>query len=121
MKKLSGGELLAVWNPVPPNNLSVENRATGDRTPLVCAVSTDQGKTWSKPGIIEDDPGCGYCYTAILEIGNELLLAYCAGGEKDLGSCLNRLRIRKGMIHRGDQEARSQCDGLEMDFSESST
>ena len=43
---------------------------------------------------IEDETDRGYCYTAIHQIGNHLLLAYCAGSEQDMGGCLNRLRIR---------------------------
>ena len=114
MKKLSTGELVAVWNPIPPNNISVENRATGNRTPLVCSISADYGKTWSTPMIIENDSDCGYCYTSIWEMGNCLLLAYCAGSEKDLGSCLNRLRIRKLAISRRiDRENNQQhCMGI---------
>ena len=50
---------------------------------------------------IEDDPDAGYCYTAILPMDNAVLLAYCAGTEADLGSCLNRLRIRRLQLSSG--------------------
>lgn len=93
MKALADGRFVAVWNPVPANNLQPVNRLTGNRTPLVCAVSPDRGQTWSDPVILEDDSSRGYCYTAILQLEDRLLLAYCAGGEED-GGCLNRLRIR---------------------------
>lgn len=95
MKKLKNGALLAVWNPVPKNNLSQEDTVTDGRYPLVYARSTDEGSTWSQPQMIEDDPSAGYCYTAIYEHGTALYLAYCAGGIQDFGSCLNRLRIRR--------------------------
>lgn len=90
------GHLIAIWNPIPnyimrPVTSSVWN---GGRTPLVCSVSSDEGKTWSEPVAIEDDPTAGYCYTAMHFNGDDLLLAYCAGGNGD-GGCLNRLRIRK--------------------------
>ena len=94
MKRLLDGRFLAVWNPVPHHNVSVENRATGDRTPLVYALSADQGNLWSAPSFIEKDPDSVYCYTAILPMKDSVLLAYCAGNQQD-GGCLNRLRIRR--------------------------
>lgn len=95
MKRLRDGRFAALWNPVPHCNITVVNRATGNRTPLVCAFSDDQGKTWGDPQVIEDDPDSGYCYTAIFPMEDQLLLAYCAGSEQDMGGCLNRLRIRR--------------------------
>lgn len=95
MKRLNDGRFMAVWNPVPLNNLMTENKATGNRTPLVYALSRDNGLSWTEPIVIEDDPNAGYCYTAMLPMDGAVLLAYCAGTEKDRGSCLNRLRIRR--------------------------
>lgn len=95
MKKLADGRFFAIWNPVPANNIKIVDRATGDRTPLVYAFSSDQGKTWGTPAVLEDEPDRGYCYTAIFQLGGQLLLGYCAGSEKDMGGCLNRLRIRR--------------------------
>jgi hypothetical protein len=63
------------------------------RTPLAGALSDDGGKTWHSSKLIESDPDSWYCYTAIHFIGDEVLLAYCAG-DKTVGP-LNRLRIRK--------------------------
>lgn len=94
MKRLPDHRLMAIWNPVPHNNIRTENKATGDRTPLVYAFSEDNGATWSGPAVIEDEPDHGYCYTAMLPVDNGVLLAYCAGCAQDLGSCLNKLRIR---------------------------
>ena len=94
IKRIADGRLMSVWNPIPLNNIMTENKATGNRTPLVYALSSDNGRTWSSPVIIENEPDHGYCYTAILPMNDAILLAYCAGSEKDLGSCLNRLRIR---------------------------
>lgn len=94
MKRLCDGQLFAVWNPVPLDNITKENKATGNRTPLVYALSPDNGINWSDPVVIEADPDSGYCYTAVLPLVDRILLAYCAGAASDLGSCLNRLRIR---------------------------
>ena len=94
MKGLTDGRLMAVWNPVPRNNLSPDGDAADGRTPLVFALSGDGGASWSAPRVIEDDPRAGYCYTAILPLRDAVLLAYCAGTEED-GCCLNRLRIRR--------------------------
>ena len=114
MKRLKSGEIIAIWNPVPLNNIMRENKATGGRTPLVYSLSGDNGTTWSDPLPIEDDPDAGYCYTAILPMENAVLLAYCAGTEADLGSCLNRLRIRRFPLPSGNgsSENRPHCMGI---------
>lgn len=97
-KHLRDGRILAVWNPIPVYNGRSERPGgvwTGARTPLVYAISTDEGKNWSEPIAIETDENSGYCYVAIHEAADGgILLAYCAGGPID-GSTLNRLRIRK--------------------------
>ena len=95
IRPLRDGRLMAVWNPVPASPLSGDIWAdgTGGRHPLVWAFSGDDGQTWSEPEILEGDPRGGYCYTAIFETDEGVLLAYCAGTATD-GSCLNRLRIR---------------------------
>ena len=96
MKRLSGGETLYVWNPVPLWNGKSQNVRgiwTGARSPLCAAL-------WSGDKIpsgreIENDTCRGYAYTAIHELADgSVLLAYCAGGPED-GGMLNRLRIKK--------------------------
>lgn len=98
VKRLRNGRLLAVWNPVPDYNGKNKNPHgiwTGGRTPLVCALSDENGRDFCAPAAIETDPGCGYAYTAIFEAPNGgILLAYSAGGPAD-GGMLNRLRITK--------------------------
>ena len=62
------------------------------RTPLVAAVSSDNGKTWPLRKLIEDDSDGWYCYTAVHFVDDAFLLAYCAGYP---GHNLDRLRIRR--------------------------
>jgi hypothetical protein len=64
----------------------------GKRTPLVAAISSDNGQSWPVRKVLESDPDGCYCYTAIHFLDNSMLLAYCAGDSKIGG--LNRLRIR---------------------------
>jgi hypothetical protein len=63
------------------------------RTPLVAAISSDDGKTWPQATMLEPDPDGWYCYTAMYYVDDAVLLAYCAGDSKVGG--LNRLRIRR--------------------------
>lgn len=97
MKRMPQGQLLAVWNPIPNYMSRDYAKHTAGRTPLIGAVSADDGKTWGRFFALEregEDRG-GYCYTAIHATGDDsLLLAYCAGEAEDV-SCLSRLRIRK--------------------------
>lgn len=81
------GDLLCVWN----DHSGIHNYTKGRRTPLCLAVSKDEGKTWSRSRIIEDDPDGWYCYTAITFVKNRAILSYCAGDNKIGG--LNRLKI----------------------------
>lgn len=100
MKRMTDGRLLALWNPIPEYNTRHSDRRTGGRTPLVAAVSADDGQTWSAEELLEDDPNAGYCYIAIHPMDDSALLAYCSGDADMDGSCLNRLRIRKIAIPR---------------------
>ena len=90
IKRLPGSsDLLAVWNDHSGAFPFVEKK----RTPLVCAISADNGVTWTKRKLLEPDPDGWYCYTAIHFVPDAVLLAYCAGDPKVGG--LNRLRIRR--------------------------
>ena len=90
------GYLLAVWNPIPNYQTRSLERHSWGRTPLVGAVSKDDGKTWGQyfAAETEEEDGGGYCYTAIHFTDDSVLLAYCAG-EKDDGICLARLKMLK--------------------------
>lgn len=77
LMKRAGEFTLAVFNPVP--NYTTRPNADGNmwgRTPLVCAVSDDDGKTFSRIYALEDDPNNGYCYPAIIEGKDYFLVAY---------------------------------------------
>lgn len=94
-KRMPDGRILAVWNPAP-NHLTRElGKWSWGRTPLACAVSADDGGSWTEPRLVEDgSDGGGYCYTAVHFEKDAALLAYCAGGEAD-HTCLARLRLRR--------------------------
>ncbi len=99
MKKIpSTGDLLAVWNdhsgrfPFPK-----EHGLYGGRTPLVSAVSRDEGKSWGNFREIEADPKAGYCYTAFGFSGKHVLLAYWMGESKG-GATVTRLRLRRADV-----------------------
>ncbi len=89
------GRLYAVWNPIP-NYVGREiSRAGWGRTPLALAFSDDDGASWSRPVVLEEEEGHGYCYPAMFFTDDgALLTAYCSGGEEDR-YCLARLSIRK--------------------------
>jgi hypothetical protein len=92
---VGAGNLLAVWNDISGRfSLPRPAKESWGRTPLVSAISSDDGATWTQHRIIEGDPERGYCYTAIHFVDDAVLLAYCAGG-KPTGSVLNTLRIRR--------------------------
>ena len=91
IKRIPGSsDLLAVFNdhsgrvPFPK----------GKRSPLVAAISKDGGATWGSSKVLEGDPDGWYCYTAIHFVGDDVLLAYCAG-DSAKKTYLNVLRIRK--------------------------
>lgn len=95
MKRDKNGDLWAVWNPVPEyNGREKTGFFTGGRTPLVIAVSRDNGQTFERETAFETDEYRGYCYCAIYFLEDGMLLGYNAGGAED-GSCLARTRIRR--------------------------
>jgi Neuraminidase (sialidase) len=88
----STGDLLLVWN----DHSNIDPSLRGKRTPLAAAVSRDEGRTWSKPKVIESNPDGWFCYTAIHFTGDDVLLAYCAGKGRVDG--LNTTRIRSAPV-----------------------
>ncbi len=89
------GDLYAVWNPIPNYNGRYTSKAGWGRTPMVWAVSKDDGKTWSREQTVEGGEEHGYCYPAVFFTDDQaMLVGYCAGGPED-GICLARLTIQK--------------------------
>ena len=77
----STGDLLLVYN----NHENVQPQYKGKRTPLHCAISQDEGKTWKHVQTLEDDPHGWYCYTAMDFVGDHVLLGHCAGDRRTGG------------------------------------
>lgn len=98
MKRRDNGDIYAIWNPIPNYNgrseFSHASTWHGGRTPLVIAVSRDNGVTFSEPVAFETEEEVGYCYCAVFFTKTHLLLGYCAGAPEDM-SCLARIRIRR--------------------------
>ena len=93
VKRLRCGDLLAVWNDhefAPELAKAGPGWAHGLRTPLTLAISKDEGKTWINRRTLEGDPKGWYCYFAVLEKDDELLLGYGAEGVQ-----LNRSRLTR--------------------------
>jgi hypothetical protein len=66
------GDLLLVWNPVYDAGAD----HGGKRTPLVAAISSNEGKTWSTPRTLEDHKNQQYAYTSLAFVENHVLLSY---------------------------------------------
>lgn len=75
LMKRAGNYTLAVFNPVP-NFTTRDCENTWGRTPLVCAVSKDDGKTFPVIHFLETDPLNGYCYPAVFDGGSYVLVSY---------------------------------------------
>jgi sialidase-1 len=98
MKRIpQNGYLMAVWNPIPNYQTRVLSKAGWGRTPLIGAISKDDGATWENYFTIDNNEDAGYCYVAIYFIDDAVLLAYCAGGADD-GICLAKLRVKRIML-----------------------
>ncbi len=65
--KLDSGILALVYNPIGTN--------WGPRTPLVVALSTDNGQSWREELLLEDEEG-EYSYPAIVARGETIYITY---------------------------------------------
>ncbi|MHB9133680.1 MAG: sialidase family protein [Armatimonadota bacterium] len=80
------GDLLAIWNDHSGRLVDISTQdntftsTSWGRTPLVAAISRDDGTSWEQHTLIESDPARGFCYTAIHCLDDAVLLAYCCGG-----------------------------------------
>lgn len=92
------GDLFAVWN---DHSGIFETKKpepiSWGRTPLVSAISDDEGKTWKHHKLLEDSPEHGFCYPAIHFTEDAVLISYCAGGATSKIP-LDTLRIRRILI-----------------------
>lgn len=93
--------LIAIWNdkvprwglPKPVVNQGYTSNSSWGRTPLVMAISQDDGVNWKNFQLLEQDHRFGYCYPAIHFVGSYMLIGYCFGGLGD--GVLQNTRIRK--------------------------
>ncbi len=72
-------DLMMVWNDHTGIATTATSPYKGKRTPYNVAISRDEGETWENIKTLENDPNGWYCYTAIEFVGNDVLLAHCAG------------------------------------------
>jgi len=76
----STGDWIAVWNDHHPRWDDTVTREPGcPRTPLVFALSADDGETWGTPRLLEAEPNRGYSYCGIHCTGEAVLLSYGCG------------------------------------------
>jgi hypothetical protein len=75
--RLGDGRIALFWNPV-----FIEGQGHGGpRTPLVAAISSDDGNTWTAPRHLEHEDGASFAYLSATEIEGRLLLTYWVGRE----------------------------------------
>ena len=82
-----GDDLFLVWN----DHSGTHPFPKGRRTPLCVALSSDEGRTWSRSKVLEGDPEGWYCYISVTFVGDSVVLGYCAGDSRVGG--LNRLKV----------------------------
>lgn len=111
--KKAGPVTVAIFNPKPRycGRMELETAETGKklwaRTPFICLVSRDDGKTFPEGYLLEDDPANAYCYPAIFEGDDYFLVAYYHSN--DSGICLSSCKLTKVMYAEldGDYEVKN--------------
>lgn len=89
------GHLFAVWNDHSGRfKVPKPKPISWGRTPLVCAISKDGGKTWRSHKLLESAPDHGFCYPAVHFTDEAVLLSYNAGGASSQ-DCLDTQRVRR--------------------------
>jgi sialidase-1 len=81
------GDLLLVWN----DAYSAGQGHGGKRTPLVAAISSDEGATWRHRKPLEDRTDQTYAYTSLLTVEDRVLLTYYVRDEQN-GRISSRFR-----------------------------
>lgn len=66
------GEFLLIYNPT----VRLGTDHSGPRTPLVAALSTNEGRTWSAPMAVEPDTTAHYAYTSVRFHADRSLMTY---------------------------------------------
>lgn len=92
LMKKACGKTLAVFNPIP-NYTTRDGETAWGRTPLICAVSENDGNDFDRIYFLEDDPENGYCYPAIFDGEDYALIAYYHSDNTEIP--LNSLKIKK--------------------------
>ncbi len=87
---LSDGRLALFHNP----NFVEGADHGGPRTPLAAIVSSDEGQTWSRPLILEDDPGAGFSYVSATPHQDRLLVTYWVGRDRLYGLRFRSIPLR---------------------------
>lgn len=72
VSRMPDGKLLLIYNPDNKTGMNHMNA----RTPLAGAISSDEGKTWSRPKIIEGSAEATYAYVSVTYLRNRVLLTY---------------------------------------------
>ena len=97
IRRIDEKRTVSVFNPVarPASCLMFEGSYWNilGRTPLVCAVSDDDDRNYTRFFYIEDDITNDYCYPAVIEGKDYFLVAYYHSN--DTGIPLNSLKITK--------------------------
>lgn len=89
------GHLLAVWNDTSGRFKTPKAKPISwGRTPLVSAISTNEGRTWKHHLLLEAAPDHGFCYPAVHFTNEAALLSYNAGGASSLDP-LDTQRVRR--------------------------
>lgn len=109
--KKVGKYVASVFNPMGYNclNSGTENWGSPKRTPLMCAISHDDGRSFDTTGktpangvmkgfaenlyYIEDSREDSYCYPAIIEVDDGFLVTYYHSN--GTGICLNSTKVVK--------------------------
>lgn len=90
--------VLAIFNPIPNYTTRKITRFSG-RTPFVIAVSRNDGESFDAVHILEDDPDLGYCYPAIFDGGDYILVGYYVLEGKDRNLDSNKIiKIQKSEL-----------------------
>lgn len=84
-----GGEIYAVWCPVP--NYNGRASTYGGRTHMALAHSDDGISGFERYALLDYDPERSFCYPALCAVKDGLLLAYSVCGEDGVGLLIRKI------------------------------